>query len=265
MTDTIGILGYGNMGQAVAHGLRESRPQLKLSVLEKCEEQQEAARMAGATVFTPNELTEFLRNSRAVVLAIKPQDLSSFASAATNAFSEHFVVSVLAGTPIATLNRQLTPAATARLMPSLAASIGRAVVGVALPQQLTKDQRDTAMEIALAMGRPYVVSEELMSAVTGLSGSGLAYVFAFIHALALGGVRSGIPYQQAVEMARDVTSGAAELLTAQGEHPISALSRVISPAGTTIEGISALEEHGFTAAVIDAVVAAADRARELEL
>lgn len=264
MTDTIGILGYGNMGEAVAHGLRARHPGLQLAVLEKREKQRNAARDAGAEVFTAAQLDEFLRLSSTVVLSVKPQDLAALSAAVRDAFSKHFVISVLAGTTLNTLQEQLGTGAAARLMPSLAARIGRAVVGVTLPDALTSEQRETALEVARAMGTPFEVPESLMSAVTGLSGSGLAYVFAFIHALALGGVRCGIPYQQAVEMARDVTSGAAELLSAHGEHPISALSRVISPAGTTIEGVAALEQHAFGAAVIDAVVAAADRARELE-
>ncbi len=264
MIETIGILGYGNMGEAVARGLRARHPRLKLAVLEKREEQLAAAGDLGAELFTPAQLEIFLRTSTTVVLSVKPQDLATLSAAEPKAFSNHFVISVLAGTTLNTLQEQLGTSAAARLMPSLAARIGRAVVGVALPERLTGEQRETALEVACAMGTPFEVPESLMSAVTGLSGSGLAYVFAFIHALALGGVRCGLPYQQAVEMARDVTSGAAELLADQTEHPISMLSRVISPAGTTIEGVSALEQHAFSAAVMEAVVAAADRARELE-
>ena len=109
-----------------------------------------------------------------------------------------------------------------------------------------------------------VIPEKLMAAITGLSGSGIAFVFHFVHALALGGVREGFPYPQALEHALDTIDGATALLRSTGDHPIAFESRVCSPAGTTIEGVKALEKGGFTDAVLEAVSASARRAHELE-
>ncbi len=264
MIEHVGILGFGNMGEALARGLRERHPSLSLLVLDKQHERRESARAMGATVFAAEDFGRFISSVETVVLSVKPQDLSEISSAAGGAFADCQVISILAGTTIETLQRQLGAAQVARLMPSLAAQVGRAVVGVALPADASAGLRDSAHAIAEAMGSAQELPERLMSAVTGLSGSGLAYVFAFIHALALGGTRAGIPYQQSLQIAREVTAGAAELLSASGEHPISAMSRVASPAGTTIEGINALEHNAFTAAVIEAVGAAVARAAELE-
>ncbi|TVQ98349.1 MAG: pyrroline-5-carboxylate reductase [Spirochaetaceae bacterium] len=268
----ISVLGFGSMGEALARGLSERHPDIEIAVLEKRAERRSLCDTLGYRSFPQTELAAFLGYCDTVVLSIKPQDLAALTGSATNdteattiaRFAEVDVLSILAGTPMATLQAVLRPRGVARLMPSLAAQVGRAAVGVALPESASDALRAKALLVAEAMGTAYELPERLMSAITGLSGSGLAYVFAFIHALALGGTRAGIPYSQSLAIAREVTAGAAELLSQTGDHPIEALSRVISPAGTTIEGVSVLEERGFSAAVIDAVIAAADRAAELE-
>jgi pyrroline-5-carboxylate reductase len=114
------------------------------------------------------------------------------------------------------------------------------------------------------LGTPLELPEKLMPAVTGVSGSGIAYVFAFLHGLALGGAKAGMPYDTSLDAALTTLEGAVAALRNRQEHPVALLSKVASPAGTTIEGIHVLEERGFTAAVMDAVVAAARRAQEME-
>ena len=268
----ISVLGFGNMGEALARGLSDRHPDMQIAVLEKRAERRSLCESFGYATFADTQLDEFLTFSDTVVLSVKPQDLVALAvspvghtgSPSAAGFAAVDVLSILAGTTISTLQTALCPREVARLMPSLAAQVGRSAVGVALPESASESLRAKALLVAEAMGTAYELPERLMSAITGLSGSGLAYVFAFIHALALGGTRAGIPYAQSLAVARDVTAGAAELLSQTGDHPIEALSRVISPAGTTIEGVSVLEERGFSSAVIDAVIAAADRAAELE-
>ena len=151
-----------------------------------------------------------------------------------------------------------------RYMPSLAAAVGKALVGVSLPDDANEYMRHTAERIAQALGTPLFVPEKLMPAVTGLSGSGIAFVFEFVHALCLGAVQAGMSYDAALTGAVTVLEGAAAALRENGEHPVALLSKVISPAGTTIAGVEQLHRHGFDAAVAAAVTAAADRARELE-
>lgn len=264
MIEQVAILGFGNMGEALVRGLRERQPRIGVSVLEKREERRERARELGATVFDSAAFDAFMATSDTVVLSIKPQDLSAIATRGGSPFAAKQVISVLAGTSLETLRQRLGTDSVARLMPSLTAQIGRAVVGVAFADDVPQELRRNALAIAAVIGSAHEVPEKMMAAVTGLSGSGVAYVFAFIHALALGGTRAGIPYPQSLEIAREVTAGAADFLAAGGEHPVSALTRVTSPAGTTIEGIAALERNGFSAAVIEAVAAAVTRAIELE-
>ena len=149
-------------------------------------------------------------------------------------------------------------------MPSLSSSISKGAVGVCFSTAITAESRQFGLNAANAIGAAYEVPENLMSAITGVSGSGIAYAFAFIHGIAMGGVRSGLPYTTALAVAIDMTIGAAELLRHTGSHPQSMIASVCSPAGTTIEGLYALENGRFTALCMDAVTAASQKSQELE-
>jgi pyrroline-5-carboxylate reductase len=149
-------------------------------------------------------------------------------------------------------------------MPNLAAQEQKALVGISYSPSVTNDFKQDCISIAEAMGTPCELPESLMPAVTGLSGSGIAFVFSFLHAMALGGVNAGIPYPKALDIALATVEGAVALVKKSGQNPITLLSQVVSPAGTTIKGISCLEQYGFNYSVISAVQAAAERAKELE-
>lgn len=149
-------------------------------------------------------------------------------------------------------------------MPNLAADIGKAVVGVAFGPGVQHVTRQAFLTTFSGLGTLLEVPEERIAAITGVSGSGVAFTFRFIHALALGGVHQGLPYHQSLTAARDVVESAALLLRDNGIHPEEMVSRVCSPGGTTIEGIRMLAAKGMEDAVISAVAAAADRSRELE-
>ena len=264
MLQRLGLIGYGNMGEAIVSGLKARNPELELGVVEVSEERRFAAIEAhGARDFTES-LAHLVSFSDVVVLAIKPQDVGKMVERLAPISGELNLVSILAGTKLSTFTDTLTTTNIARFMPSLAAKVGKAVVGVSFAEGADDDFRAASLEVARAIGTPQEIPEKLMSAITGVSGSGLAFTFSFIHAMALGATRSGMPYPQALEASLDVLDGATSLVRETGEHPISLASRVASPAGTTIEGLTALEEGGFSAAVIDAVSRAANRATELE-
>ncbi|NBB90094.1 MAG: pyrroline-5-carboxylate reductase [Spirochaetes bacterium] len=264
MLQRLGLIGYGNMGEAIVSGLKARNPELELGLVEVSEERRFAAIEAhGARDFTES-LAHLVSFSDVVVLAIKPQDVGKMVERLAPISGELKLVSILAGTKLSTFTDALATTNIARFMPSLAAKVGKAVVGVSFAEGADSDFRDASLEVARAIGTPQEIPEKLMSAITGVSGSGLAFTFTFIHAMALGATRSGMPYPQALEASLDVLDGATSLVRETGEHPISLASRVASPAGTTIEGLTALEEGGFSAAVIDAVSRAANRATELE-
>jgi pyrroline-5-carboxylate reductase len=249
------------MGSSLARGLREAGGHDVL-VAEISGERARAAKDAGfVTVETAAHL---FPRADLVVLAVKPQDWHVIAPALRPAAKDSSVASVMAGVTIESIQKDLGARQVARMMPNLAASERQALVGLSVSDGAEEGFRTLARTVAQAIGEPMEVPEKLMAAITGISGSGIAFVFAFLHAMALGGVRSGLPYPRSLEAAVKATEGAITVLRKSGENPIEWLTRVVSPAGTTIAGVTALEAGGFTHTVMEAVAAASARATELE-
>lgn len=265
--DKIAIIGFGFMGSAVARALRNGNQQISLAVVEKDPALRDsAARELGALDYssTPGEIWEW---ADLVVLAFKPQDRESAAASVlsgSRGSASRPLVSILAGTSIATIKDLFGTDQVVRMMPSLAADIGKSVTGVSFSPSLPAPLRSEIMTIFSGLGTLLEVPESSMAAITGVSGSGIAFVFEFINALALGGVQQGLPYRQALRAAQDVVESAALLLRDNSVHPEEMVSRVCSPGGTTIAGIKALADGAFRATVMDAVNAAAQRSRDLE-
>lgn len=260
----IGIVGLGFMGSAVVRSVRSRHPAVSIGMVEKDSARRDiASGEYGARDYTERP-AELIADSDLVVLAVKPQDFPAVAPSLAAGDSSPLYLSVLAGTSIETLTRRLGSERIVRIMPSLVAEIGRAVVGMSFGPGIRGADRTLAHDVVDGMGTVLEVQEPLLAAITGLSGSGVAFAFSFVHALALGGVAQGLPYGTALDGALEVVGGAAALLKEQAVHPEEMVSRVASPAGTTIAGLRELYEGAFTASVIAAVGAAADRARELE-
>ncbi|MBN1797326.1 MAG: pyrroline-5-carboxylate reductase [Spirochaetales bacterium] len=260
---TIGIIGFGNMGSALYKGLVSAKQSCHVLVAE-CNEKkiQTAGKQYNLRIVANKEL---VTAADIVIIAVKPQELAELISEIKTVTKGKRIISVVAGKRIDFFIKQLATDQVVRFMPNLAAVKGLAAVGMSSGSKVSNEFRKDCLEIAQAIGVPYTMPESLMPAVTGLSGSGIGYVFAFIHALALGGVHAGFKYDEAVAIALTTVEGAAAFLKDTGQNPIEALSKVISPAGTTIQGIKTLEELGFTHAVMDAVAAAAERAKDFEV
>jgi pyrroline-5-carboxylate reductase len=258
---TIGIIGFGNMGSAIAAGLGKIKAEFSLVASEKKEERALAARKQKIEL---RDSSSLVLDSEIIILAVKPQELDSLFEEISPHSKGKTFVSIIAGKKIELFKARLETDRVVRFMPNLAATERKALVGVSFPERADDGLKRDALAIASAIGEPCEVPESLMPAITGLSGSGIAYVFAFAHAMALGGVSKGIPYTQALQAAIKTIEGAVAVLAKSGENPIELVSRVISPAGTTIQGIEALEKGGFTHSVMDAVERATDRAKELE-
>lgn len=259
----VGIIGFGNMGRAIATGLRRNEPETELFLFDKLIAQTEASAEAlGAVVCT--DLSSLCTQSDLIVISVKPQNTDDLLSELRPFSGKLNILSIVAGKSIAYYRMGLGTSRVVRCMPNIAATVGKALVGVTIPLDVDETLKTNSIRVAKAMGLPIEVPEELLAAITGISGSGIAYVFAFVHALAMGGTKTGLAYPTALRSAIEVLEGASALLKDSGEHPISLLSKVTSPAGTTIAGIKALEEHAFTAGVMEAVEQAARRATELE-
>jgi pyrroline-5-carboxylate reductase len=148
-------------------------------------------------------------------------------------------------------------------MPNTPALVGAGASAYCGAAEVSEDDLQRLRGLLDAFGRSFAVKESQMDAVTGLSGSGPAYVFLFIEALADGGVMAGLPRAQALQLAAQTVIGAGQLVLQTGEHPGMLKDAVASPAGTTIAAIRSLEQNGFRGAVIDAVLASANRSAEL--
>ena len=259
---TIGVIGFGNMGSALCGGLKKKKDQFKVIVAEKLSSKAELARKKYKLSVVASK--ELINSSDIIVIAVKPQELAELLEQISPYTKTKSIISIVAGRKISLFKDSLGTDQVARFMPNLAAMKGKAAVGVSFSKQAKEDFKKQSLQIAGALGLACQIPESLMPAITGLSGSGIAFVFAFIHALALGGVAEGIKYDQAVEIASATVQGAVTVLKSTKMNPVELLSKVISPAGTTIRGVTALEKLGFTHATMQAVVKASKRARDLE-
>jgi pyrroline-5-carboxylate reductase len=199
-----------------------------------------------------------------VVLAVKPQLLAKvLAEIKDLARASHLIISIAAGVTLAALETPLPEARVIRVMPNSPALVGAGMTCLAPGSRATAEDLALASELFNAVGQTAVVEEKLMDAVTGLSGSGPAFVALFIEALADGGVKAGLPRTLAHMLALQTVLGSAKLCHEEELHPAKLKDMVASPAGTTIEGLHVLESGGFRGLVMSAVAAAAARSKEL--
>jgi len=263
MIPAIGIIGFGNMGEALGLGLLKKHVVPTLHVLES-QPAVQARLKKNPKIELHASLASLVKAVSIVVVAIKPQDIPALAAELRPLAAGKSVISLAAGLTTGFWTKELGTAHVVRFMPNLAAKVGKALVGVSPAAGCPAEFVEHALTIAGAVGTCAVIPEKLMAAITGLSGSGLAFVFHFVHALAMGGVREGFAYSAALQHALDTVDGAVSLLRATKDHPMELESRVCSPSGTTIEGVKVLEDGGLTSTVMEAVSAAALRAQELE-
>ncbi|HVP18002.1 MAG TPA: pyrroline-5-carboxylate reductase dimerization domain-containing protein [Spirochaetia bacterium] len=257
----IGIVGFGVIGEAFAVGLRKKMPDAVLAAFDVKHDLIEAA-VKTLGVQPARDASEVFA-SDITILCVKPQDFAQLATEVRYAAKGRRVISVLAGRRVHAIAEALETENVARFMPNISALKGTSVVGISLHVGADEQTRKDSLAVAEAVGTPFEIPERLMSAMTGLSGSGLAYVLAFVHAMTLGGVAAGFDYRTALSIVVAGLESAASLLR-DGTHPVELASRITSAGGTTIQGIRALEKGGFTASVIAAVEAAARKASEME-
>lgn len=221
------------------------------------------ARRFGVAVHADNRAAA--QGADLIVLCVEPQVLDSVLADLSSILpSNPLLISVAAGYPLSRLQKQLkTATRLVRAMPNTPSTIGEGVTALSLVPGLSSQDQDRARCLFESVGKVVVVEERLMDAVTGLSGSGPAYVFAMVEALADGGVLMGLPRATAQVLAAQTLAGAARMVLEQGTHPAVLKDRVASPGGTTIAGLSRLEQGRLRATLMSAVTAAAQRSQEL--
>lgn len=207
---------------------------------------------------------EVCRNATdALIIAVKPNVVSDVCKDILSVDSNAVIVSIAAGVTIQTLESHLPGRRVVRVMPNTPCLVGQAAAGFALGKEANDQDREVVNNIFGSVGLAMEVKEPLLDAVTGLSGSGPAYVFQFIEALSDGGVRSGLPRDVATKLAAQTVKGAAEMVLQTGKHPGMLKDAVTSPGGTTIAGVEALEKGGLRATTMSAVTAATKRSMQL--
>lgn len=217
----------------------------------------------GVNVTDDNQIVAL--NTSVVLLAIKPQVFAAIATefATITAPSSPLVISILAGVTITQLEAAFKQMPVIRAMPNTPATVGAGITALAFGTQTNASHHQTAQQLFSVVGEVVEVPETLMDAVTGLSGSGPAYVALMVEALSDGGVAAGLPRAIATQLAVATIKGTAQLLQTTKMHPAELKDRVTSPGGTTIAGVSELERAGFRASLIAAILAATKRSQEL--
>lgn len=263
---SVGFIGSGNMGEALIKGLIAAnavRPESIWASDVRLERLRELDRQYGVQLAADN--VELVRHADVVIMAVKPQIMPAVLKEVAPAMTRRkLMVSLAAGVSTAKIRAALgKDVRLIRVMPNTPALVLEGVTAVARAEGLEPDDLDTAGEIFSAVGRVVVLGEELMDAVTGLSGSGPAYVAVVVESLADGGVKVGLDRITAMTLATQTVLGAAKLLLETGLHPGALKDMVSSPGGTSIAGIAALEEGGIRTTFIKAVERATVRSREL--
>ncbi|MEM6779326.1 MAG: pyrroline-5-carboxylate reductase [Planctomycetota bacterium] len=212
-------------------------------------------------VTATEDLAGAIRSSEMVLLAVKPPVVPVVLNQAD--WAGRLIVSIAAGVSLNTLVEGVGHGRVARVMPNTPAMVGQGASGVCFGTKVSSDDRRHVSEMLTSVGVVVSVAETQMDAVTALSGSGPAYVFLMIEAMADGGVAAGLPRETAIELATQTVLGAATMVRNTGMHPGQLKDNVCSPSGTTIAAIEHLEQNAVRGAMIGAIQKAAARSREL--
>lgn len=262
----MGFLGAGKMASALAKGFVASKLVTPKQIL--ASDVFEGARAAfakevGGGVTDSN--AEVLRFANVLVLAVKPNQIAAVLNEIKSGFTtKHLLVSIAAGVTLAKLENSLPmKSRVIRVMPNTPALVGAGASGYALGTHATAEDGSVAQQLLSAVGMAFAVKENLLDAVTGLSGSGPAYVFQIIEALSDGGVAAGLPRDVATQLAAQTLLGSAKMVLETGQHPGALKDMVTSPGGTTIDGLHEMEKGRVRAALMNAVRAATNKSKEL--
>ena len=263
----LGFIGCGNMAKAMLGGILKNEICAKEDVIAtaKSEASRENARNTYGIQVTADNI-EAAKSADVLVLAVKPQFYEEVLKEIRYMVTpEHVLISLAPGKTIDQLKQNLgNDKRIVRVMPNTPAMIGEGMTGVSVKQgELSGEEMDDIKKLFDACGKTEFIEERLMDAVVCASGSSPAFVYQFIEALADSAVRYGMPRKQAYVFAAQAVKGAAAMVLETGEHPAVLKDQVCSPAGTTIEGVAALEEYGLRNAVLKASEAVYNRCTKI--
>lgn len=262
----IGFLGAGKMATALAKGFINAKLAGPKEILASdpidSARKHFAAETGSKTTLSNADVAQF---AEVLFLAVKPDQVAGVLSEIRPHFTgTHLLISIAAGVPIAKLESGLrSDARIIRVMPNTPALIGLSASAYALGKQATRTDGELALKLLSSVGVAFQLKESLLDAVTGLSGSGPAYVYMIIEALSDGGVAAGLPRDVATKLAAQTVLGSAKMVLETGMHPGILKDMVTSPGGTTVEGLHEIEKGGVRGALISAVRAATEKSKKL--
>lgn len=262
----IGFIGTGNMGTAIMKGCINKNPEEAGRIFafdtdsKKLEALVQELKIGGCKT-----TEEVLKNSEIIMLSIKPNIYAKVLDEIKDYITDrHIIVSMAAGIPISFIeNRVGKPVKIIRIMPNTPAMVNESMTAVCRNKSVTDLEYKEFYKIVNAIGLAETVEEKMIDAVIGVSGSSPAYIYMFIEALADGAVLEGMPRDQAYKFAAQALIGSAKMVLETGLHPGALKDMVCSPGGTTIEAVRVLEKNGFRNGVIEAVIAAAEKSKEM--
>ncbi len=259
----VGIVGYGNMGGAFAKSLANSVGKENITIYEISEQKRKEAIEDGFAV--AKDLYFLAQSSDVVLLAVKPKDVRSVLLELKESLKGKILLSVAAGLELSFYEEVLgKDQKIVRLMPNINLLVGKGTIAVVHNGKLEEEEFDEVLKILSCCGSLYEIPESLFDSFTALAGSGPAFVFQFIDALALAGVKEGFSYEEALRIASDTLAGSAELIRTLGGNPNDWTTKVTSPGGTTIEGLAYLERKGFKGMVMRCVEKTSEKAKRLK-
>jgi pyrroline-5-carboxylate reductase len=265
---SIAVVGAGNMGSALMKGIIKSglTPAEKITA---CGRQVDKLSILSRDWKVRHSVNagEAIENSEIVLLCVKPQTLPLLLAQTAGVFREdQLVISIAAGITIDWIQRRIgKQLPIVRTMPNIAATVDQGATALSFGQYVNEEHKTIAISIFKAVGEVVVVPEDQLNAVTGLSGSGPAYIYMVIEALTDGGVKMGISREISTRLAIQTVLGSAALVKASGLHPAILRDQVTTPGGTAINAIHELETHGLRSMLINAVATATRRSEELSI
>lgn len=256
----ITIMGCGNMGKGLAPRLSEAN---QLFFYDRNFEKSQALEKEGLGK-SCKELKDAIQSCAVLILAVKPMNVEEAAGQiAQYLHAGQTVISILAGTPIATLKKLFPATPIVRMMPNLAVIYGEGVMGVSVEEGIPEEQKRMLTSLLEPLGKIYWLPESKINALTALTGSGPAFFYTMLEAMIDAGVTMGFSADESQDMVQNMLQGSLTLLQKTGKHPGELKRQITSPGGTTIAGLNRLEEMGVRAGIINTFLACYERTNEL--